>query len=270
MSATASPPRPARRVGVLGYGAIGGRVADLLANGRVPGCDLAAVLTRSSPAPRRVGTVEELVARSDIVVEAAGHRPLARWGPRITAAGVDLLVVSVGALVDDSLLAGLRGGTSGGRLLVSSGALGGLDLLRAASLLGPFESVTLESRKRPDVLVQPWMALQLVERLRASSGPVTAFEGTARQAARQFPESANVAATLGLATLGLDAVRVTMIGDPAAAGPRHVVHAEGAAGSYEVSIANAPSPANPRTSAITPFAVVRALQDLAGSFVVGA
>lgn len=65
---------------------------------------------------------------------------------------------------------------------------------------------------------------------------------SAREAAAGFPESANVAATLALATTGLDITRVTVVGDPSATVVRHTVHASGDAGAYEISLENPPRP----------------------------
>lgn len=252
------------RVGVIGRGAIGGTVVRLLEEGAADGCVFSGVLTSGAG----TGDLDALVHRSDLLVEAAGHEALTRYGPVIVEAGVDLLVVSVGALVDDRLLDTLRS-EGGGRLLVSAGAIGGLGLLRAAAMLGPLERVSLESTKRAEILVRPWMDPDLVSRLEAGRAPVEVFAGTAREAAARFPESANVAATLGLATTGLDATRVSVVGDPAATRTRHVIRAAGAAGAYEIAIENTPSEENPRTSAITPYAVVRALNDLRAGMVVG-
>ncbi|MQB01071.1 MAG: aspartate dehydrogenase [Actinobacteria bacterium] len=256
----------AHRVGILGHGAIGSTVARLLEEGAVPGCRLAGVFTRSGSAPRRLDTVAALAAHSDIIVEAAGHAALEEHGPEIVGSGTDLLVVSAGALIDDALYEALRPRT-GGRLLVSTGAIGGLDLLRAARLLGPLEEVLLESTKTPAVLRQPWMEEKTLRALDGARGPVDAFQGSAREAAARFPESANVAAALALATVGLDATRVVIVADPDVNGPRHVVRASGAAGSYEVTVSNRPSEQNPRTSAITAYAVARALGDRGGHVV---
>ena len=75
-------------------------------------------------------------------------------------------------------------------------------------------------------------------------------------------------ATLALATLGFDRTRVTIVGDRAAVRVRHVIDVEGDAGRYAFHIENTPS-SNPRTSAITPFNVLRALCDQSDAVVVG-
>lgn len=258
------------RVGVIGHGAIGAVVSSELAAGRVPCCTLAGVLTRSHhhEGPDAVRSLDELMERSDIVVEAAGHQAVVDHAARILGAGIDLLVVSVGALVDDELRARLTRADLPGRLLLSSGAIGGLGLLRAAALLGTIDSVRLTTTKAPDALLAAWMTPSLTAELRHGTAPVPVFEGTAREAVAHFPTSVNVSATLALATLGLDRTRVTVVADRAAVRVRHVIEVDGDAGHYELHIDNTPS-TNPRTSAITPYNVLRALNDMSDRTVVG-
>jgi aspartate dehydrogenase len=258
------------RVGVIGHGTIGSVVAAELASGRMAGCELAGVLARSPRGgqPMPATTLDELIERSDIVVEAAGHTAVADHGPTVLAAGVDLLVVSVGALIDDELRATLIDAAKPARLLLSAGAIGGLGLLRAAALMGSIDSVRLTTTKAPAALLAGWMTPSLTEELRTATAPVAVFEGTAREAVAHFPMSVNVAATLALATLGLDRTRVTIIADASAQRVRHVIEVEGDAGRYELHIDNTPS-SNPRTSAITPYNVLRALCDMSDATVIG-
>lgn len=261
-------------VGVIGHGAIGSVVAGALAAGEVPGCGLASVLRRAgSPAPPvptscRATSIDELIEASQVVVEAAGPAALAEHGPAVAAAGLDLLVASVGALVDDGLRERLtRPGKA--RLLLSSGAIGGLELLRAATLLGPVREVRLRTVKQPRALVRPWMSAHERQRIHAADTAVTVFDGPARDAVTRFPESANVAATLALATVGFDETHVELVADPAAQRVRHGITVEADAGRYELTVENTPSD-NPRTSAVTAYALVRALADLSARVVVGA
>lgn len=260
------------RVGVIGFGAIGRPVVDALRNGRVPGCTLSAILIRSGlpddVAPLGASSVHDLIDRSDLVVEAAGQAALASLGPLVVESGTDLLALSVGALSDDRLYEKLtRDG--GGRLLLSTGAVGGLDTLSAAMLAAPLDFVSLVSRKRSDLLVRPWMNAGLAEALERDDAEVEAFDGPAREAVKLFPESANIASTLALATVGFDRMRVTIIGVPRAAEVEHRVIASGRAGSYEFVFRNQAAGTNPRTSAITPFSVIRALRRMQARTVVG-
>jgi aspartate dehydrogenase len=257
------------RVGLIGCGAIGGAIADALQRGAVPGAALAGVLRRrASTEQSAVSSVDELLVRCDVVVEAASHAALAAHGPAVTRAGRDLVVLSVGALADDSLRAELTV-ESGGRVLLSTGACGGVDLLRAAHALEPLEAVALRTTKAGAAVVRDWMEPDLQARLADGGEPVVAFSGPARDAVRLFPETANIAALLALATVGLDRVTVTVVGDPRRTSAKHEIDATGAAGRYRFEIENAVSPANPRTSAVTAYAVVRALADRVGLFTPG-
>jgi aspartate dehydrogenase len=56
-----------------------------------------------------------------------------------------------------------------------------------------------------------------------------------------------------------------VVADPGAERTRHVIEAEGTAGRYRFEIDNLPSAETPTTSAVVPFAVLRAITDLAGT-----
>ncbi|MCY4134281.1 MAG: aspartate dehydrogenase [bacterium] len=249
------------RVGLIGCGAIGSVVARELSQGAVKGAELTAVFDLVVDHPLKVGERDSLLSRSDVVVEAAGHGALREHGVAIRESGADLLVVSIGALADDDLEVRLRR-AEGGRLYLCTGAIGGFDILRAAMLFGPLEEVAITSTKPAVALSRPWMEQTVQDALAGGSEPVKVFDGPAREACALFPESANVTATLSLATLGFDRVRVQMVGDPAVTRVRHVVTASGAAGAYELSFENAASPDNPRTSAVTAYSVLRAVGDI--------
>ncbi len=248
------------RVGLIGCGSIGSVVARELSQGAVDGVELTAVFDLVVDHPLRVQDMDSLLSCSDLVVEAAGHEALRNYGMAVREAGADLLVVSIGALADEDLEADLKK-AEGGRLLLCTGAIGGFDILRAAMLLGPLDEVAITSTKPAAALSRPWMDGAVREALARGSAPVTVFDGPARQACALFPESANVTATLSLATVGFDRVRVQMAGDPAAVRVRHVVTASGRAGAYELSFENAASPGNPRTSAVAAYSVLRAIGD---------
>lgn len=249
------------RVGLIGCGAIGSVVARELSQGAVDGAELSAVFDLVVDHPLGVDGRGLLLARSDVVVEAAGHGALREHGVAVRESGTDLLVVSIGTLADEDLETRLRQ-AEGGRLLLCTGAIGGFDILRAAMLFGPLDEVAITSTKPAGALSRPWMEQAVKDALVSGSEPVTVFDGPARRACALFPESANVTATLSLATVGFDQVRVRMVGDPAATRVRHVVTASGVAGDYELSFENAPSPDNPRTSAVTAYSVLRAIGDL--------
>jgi aspartate dehydrogenase len=253
------------RVGVIGSGAIGSAVIHALTAGALDGVALVGVVDNrpvvDCPVPQM--SVAEAVGSCDVIVECAGQVVVAQYAAEILDAGVDLLVTSVGALADPAVADRVRA-AGPGRMLCTAGAVGGIDLLAAAAYAAPLRRIAVTTTKRPAALVQPWMDRAAEERLRTATAPVEVFRGTAREAATAFPRSLNVAATVALATGGFDAVEVVLVADPHTELTTHVIEAEGATGEYRFEIRNHPSQANPRTSGVVPFAVLRSLAVLVG------
>ncbi|WP_075907244.1 aspartate dehydrogenase domain-containing protein [Actinomadura sp. CNU-125] len=253
-----------KAIAVLGHGAIGSVVCERLLAGAVPGARLDCVVTRRAAGAAApdvavpVVTADEAIGRADVLVECAGHAALAAHGEAALTAGTDLVVSSAGALADGSLGERLRA-AGPGRLFVTAGALGGLDVLTAAASAAPFTTIRLSTTKTPAALVQDWMDAAQKEELARADGPVVVFSGPAEEAAALFPRSMNVAATLTLALPGAP-VEVELIADPAAARVTHVVTAAGPIGDYRFEVRNHPSPANPRTSRVVPYAVLQTLR----------
>jgi aspartate dehydrogenase len=253
------------RVGLIGHGAIGSVIAAQLIDGALPEMELVSVLDPLNPHPDLAAAdLSEMLEGVDLVIEAAGHGALVEHGPQIVAADTPLLIVSVGALADDALHKKLLDGGTG-RLIYTTGAIGGLDTLRAAALAGGLADVQMTSTKPASNLLRDWMDDSLRAAIETGHDPVVVFDGTARDACRLFPESANVFAALALATIGFDAVRAQLIADPGASRVRHIVTAHGDVGEYEFTFDNRASASNPKTSAVVPWAVLRGLNDLSTS-----
>ncbi|MFI9025931.1 aspartate dehydrogenase domain-containing protein [Streptomyces sp. NPDC053560] len=261
---SSSAPAP-RKVGLVGWGAIGRVVGTALAEGGVPGAELVCVVDNrvlgDAPAPQL--SFEDALDNCDLIVEAAGQSVVREWGERVLKSGTDLLVASTGALTDEDLAAALLA-AGPGRVYFTGGAVGGLDLLQAVRSLGPLTDVTLTTTKLPSTLEQPWMGEDLLHRMRTASGPVEVMRGTARDVPVKFPKSTNVAASVALAAGDLDAVRVHVVADPAAQHTRHVIEASGSHGVYRFEVQHLPDPGNPATSQVVPYAVLRSLGALAG------
>lgn len=251
------------RVALLGHGAIGRVVARELLAGAVDGARLVAVVSRSAPDGLPVPhlDLEGAVADSDVVVECAGADAVREAIDPVLSAGRDLLVTSVGALLDPALRSRLRS-LGPGRLRCTHGALGGLDLLASAAAADALDSVVLTTTKKPAALLRPWMDEAERRRIAEATGEVTVFRGTPAEAVRLFPESVNVAAALALAVDDLDGVVVRVHADPAATLTRHLVEASGPSGRYRFEIEHRPSPDNPRTSGVVPYSVLRTLRGM--------
>ena len=237
-----------RCVALVGHGAIGQGVQALLA-GRSD-LQIVQVLGR--------GDVLDLAQQPDLLVECAGHGALMQHVLPALRAGIDSIVASVGALSDAALAAQLEAAAREGRarLQLVSGAIGAIDALAAAKL-GGLSTVRYTGRKAP--LAWAGTPAEQGRDLAALTTATVIFEGTAREAAATFPKNANVAATVALAGLGLDATTVRLIADPAAGGNVHQVEAEGAFGRFELTMRGQPLASNPKTSALTVYSVARAI-----------
>lgn len=254
---------------MIGCGAIAGGVLRLLRPEdqiELVGALVAdAGKSRDVAAPRIVTSLDELLAlRPTVVVELAGHAALGCYGPPILRAGIDLMMVSVGALAHPAVERAIVDAACAGqsRAIVVSGAIGALDAIAAASV-GGLTRVTHTTRKPARALLSPSEAAAL-------DAPCELFRGTAREGALRFPESINVAAAVSLAGIGLDRTEVCVIADPNVDRNRHEVVAEGEFGELRFEIANIPTDDNPRTGRLVAMSVVHALRQRQAPLRVGA
>ena len=266
-----------RDVALIGAGAIAATVIEHLA-GNEAGARIAALLVRPDREERaaflapdgcRVLTdIAGVVAmRPDLVAECAGHGAVAEYADAVLDAGIDLAVISTGALADAALLEDLRGRArqSGAQLLIPAGAVAGIDALAAARTQG-IERVVYTSRKPPAA----WKGTpaEAACDLDTLTEPVVHYRGDAGQAARLYPKNANVAATVALAGVGFEDTEVTLIADPAAHANIHEIEAEGAFGRLHITVNGATLPDNQKTSALAAYSMVRCVMNRAESLVI--
>ncbi|MGG5817728.1 aspartate dehydrogenase [Falsiroseomonas sp. HW251] len=193
-----------------------------------------------------------------LVCECAGHAAVAQHGAAVLAAGRDLVVASTGALADQALLDALKDAAvkGGAQILLPAGAVGGLDALAAAKLRGT-PRVTYVGRKPPGAW-KGTKAETLLD-LDALKAPATFYEGSARAAARDFPQNANVAATIALAGVGFGATQVKLVADPGIARNLHELEVESDALRFSIRLEGVPSSTNPKTSLTAGLSMARAV-----------
>ena len=253
-----------RRVAIIGYGAIGRALTSAL--GALGGYSVAIVLrpgSASEPTVDPACTIVHDLATlrrfaPTLVIEAAGAGAVRDWGSAVLGLGVPLLLSSVGALHDEALRAALVAAAEAAetRLYLPSGALAGLDYVRAARG-APNLRVRYESRK-PSAAWADELA-----RLGHPARPdeaVTLLEGSAREAAARYPANLNVAATLALAGVGFEATEVSVVVDPAARGNTHSITVTSDLGTLDLSVVNRPSPDNAKTSWIVSRSLLAAVE----------
>ncbi len=264
-----------RTVAIAGLGAIGLPLARALDNG-VDGLRLVAVSARDQAkaaanlvtfrAPPALVELPEL-AEADIVVEAAPASVFERIAVPALEAGRVFIPSSVGALLPRMHLVRLAR-QSGARIVIPTGALLGLDAVRAAAE-GPVDSVSIETRKPLNGLAgAPYLEKNGID-VMAMTEPTVVFEGNAFDAAAGFPANVNVAAALALAGIGPARTRVTIWADPTVTRNIHTIRVEAAAARFTMTIENVPSEENPKTGKLTALSVLACLRGLVSSLKVG-
>ena len=208
-------------------------------------------------------------AGTNLIVEAAGQEAVSLYGSEALMTKRDLLVCATGAFTDDSLYQGLVDLASQyrRRLIIPAGAIGGIDALASAALSG-LDEVSITTRKPPAAWAGT-AAEEMVNLAEITTEPVCIFEGSAREAARRFPQNVNVAATLACAGIGLDRTVARIFADPTITRNLHEIYFSGKSGSFSIEVCGNPSTDNPRTSALTAYSVIKTIRNLTSPVMIG-
>ena len=265
------------RVGLIGFGAIGQQVLQSLQRPDSAATVLAILVRAERAATVRAELPKDIavVSRAEdfssfdlkLVAECAGQPAVVQYGDTVLRMGIDLMIISTGALADDALRTGLTSAAreAGARILIPAGAIGGLDALNALRL-GGLSHVTYTSAKPPE----SWRgtAADRSFDLGKLSGSTVIFEGTARQAARLYPKNANLAATVALAGRGLDETQIILVADPGLRENVGKIEAGGTFGSLTLECRGPQAAGNPKTSAVTAFSIVHAIENQARTLII--
>ncbi len=264
-----------RRVAIGGLGTIGLSVANWLV--QADGFDLAAVAASSVASAEskvsdlgvspKVVVATELADHADIVIECAPAAHFAAIAEPAIDAGRTLVALSAGALLTrPDLVEGAD--LSGAQIIVPTGALIGLDAVRAMAQ-GEIVSVTLVTRKPPKGLIgAPYLEAEDID-VANLTDPLRVFHGNAFDAAKAFPANINVGAALALAGAGPERTMIEISADPTISRNRHRVEVVSDSAIASTEIEGMPSADNPRTSASVANSVIAALRRMSDPLVVG-
>ncbi len=267
------------KIGVIGCGAIGTEICKAV-DTEIINAKLVAVYDREREhCARLLGTLknkpevlspDELISRADIVVECASQAAVRELGLSVLEKGKDLMVLSVGALMDSKLLEEFArvAKERNSMIYIPSGAIAGLDGLKSTSIASIYK-VVLSTTKNPESLLGAPFVLEHNLDLSSLHGKTMLFEGCADDAVRAFPENVNVAASLSLAGIGAKKTLVRVFVDPEATKNIHEINVEGDFGTLTCRIENVPSPANPKTSFLAALSAIATLRKITEPLQIG-
>jgi aspartate dehydrogenase len=263
-------------VGIIGLGTIGSVVANALdkgiagmalravASGRQEKA-LAALATLSSPT--ELMSIDAVAECCDIVVDCAPKSVFRDIAEAALTRGRTLVTVSgAGILANADIETMAR--DHGGQVILATGALLGLDAVRAASE-GTINSVRMITRKPPNALRDAPHIVDNNINLDGLNGATRVFSGSAREGAMAFPANVNVAAALGLAGVGADATQLEVWADPHLDRNTHAIEVDADSARFTLHIENVQSPENPGTGKITALSVIACLRGMTAPMKIG-
>ena len=266
-----------KKIGIVGCGTIGQKVATELDAGSVKGACLTAISSRSPDKAKEfasslksqppVLSLTDMIPRVDIVVEAATGEALDQIAKETLGTGKDLIALSCGALLDrDDLL--LLAQENDASIYVPSGAIAGLDGVLSA-VEGRIDDITMITRKPPGGLKgAPGVEASGID-LDEVTEPTVVYEGPVLEACRLFPANVNVSAALSMAGIGPHKTNIRIYADPTVTRNTHEIVIEGEFGRLAIKIENVPSPTNPRTGILSALSALATLRKITSPLKVG-
>lgn len=214
-----------KKLVIVGCGRLGRIVAEAVANGLLPEYELVGVYSRSADKMGRItslmekhgraciacNSITELLAlKPDYLVETASPAAMRELAVPALQNGTSIVTLSIGAFADDGFYKEVieAAKSSGARVYIASGATGGFDVLRTASLMG-HASAKFFNEKGPNGL---WGTAVYDETLHTEQRVV--FKGNAVEAIAMFPTRVNVTVAASRASVGPENMQVTMQSTP--------------------------------------------------------
>jgi aspartate dehydrogenase len=267
-----------KRIGIVGCGAVGSQLARSLTAYFKDRAQLMVLCDRQNAKAQSLSNEldphpdvlpeDSVPFHCDLIIEAANDETCRRLLPKALDLGRDVLVLSVGGLIDiyEEVFALAR--RKHANLYIPSGGIVGIDGLEAA-MTGGVTSVKLITKKPPSTLVDSPYVLEKSLRFAEFTGETTIFEGSAREAIKAFPFNINIAATLSFAGLGLDQTRVSVVTGPHITKIIHEIEIEGAFGKMTTRTENVPLPQSPNISYLAVLSACATLNEIMNPVKIG-
>lgn len=229
-----------------------------------------AKLSRTFSKVEQTTNIDRGLKDADFVVEAASQEAARQYAPGILRKGKSILMMSVGALVDEDFRDMLVSLAYKNRckIYLPSGAVVGIDGICAAASAGIDEVILISYKPVQALRNIDYLAKRKIDLDRLTK-PTVIFDGSAKDAVRYFPQNINVAATISLAGIGFDRTKVKIVADPTAKRNTHRLIVKGEFGEFESVVRNMPSPKNPKTSHLAALSAISAIRKIVGDVWIG-
>ena len=265
------------KIGIIGCGTIGTELAKFVQTECSDKAELsylcdhhsekAAKVKKVLKSPAKVAELNELISQSDLIVEAASAGVVSNVVRKAMYFHKRILVMSAGGLLEIRDWAQLLQRYFG-KIVIPSGAIAGLDALKAARQ-GKIREVKLVTRKPPKGLEEaPFFQTHPFPKLTEKS-EVCVFKGPAEKAVKSFPQNINVAAVLSLYGIGPSKTNVEIWTPKTYRFNQHEVTIEGDFGNIRTITQNLPSPHNPKTSALAIHSAIASLEKIFSPIKIG-
>ena len=214
-----------KKLVIVGCGRLAGIVSDAVIKGLLPEYNLVGVYSRTVAKAESIvekmqkygkncmacTTLEDLLAlKPDYLVEAASPAAMRELAIPALMNGTSIVTLSIGALADETFHQEVMdvAKTYGTRVYIVSGATGGFDILRTASLMGN-ASAKFFNEKGPNALKGTAVYDETLQ-----SEQRVVFSGNATEAIKLFPTKVNVAVAASLASIGPENMQMSMQSTP--------------------------------------------------------
>jgi aspartate dehydrogenase len=262
---------PIKKIGIVGCGAIGSRLAKFIQSDLSHSAKVIALsdvnnlkaleLSRSLKSQPRQTSINALIKKCDLIIESSIRDVSYGVVRQSLRQNKDILVMSVGGLIGKKDIFKLLN-KSKGRLFIPSGAICGLDALKALALIG-IDKIELRTYKSVAGLKESPYVINNKIKLKNFRKETMIFEGNVIEAVKNFPANINVAATLSLLLKDENKLKIKIFTGPEIKRNIHKIKAESGAGSIVAETYNQTCPDNPKTSFL---AVLSAQSILNGIF----
>ncbi|MCX5716231.1 MAG: aspartate dehydrogenase [Candidatus Omnitrophica bacterium] len=266
------------KIGLVGCGTIGTQIAKAINTRFKKNAALVAIsdtdegkiaaikkVLRSKPAALKI---DALIKKADLVIEAASAKVSGEVAKKTVQAGKDIMIMSSGGIIKNYTALFNLAKKNGCRVYIPSGAICGLDGVKAA-LLGNIKTARLTTTKPPAGLKgAPFVEKNKID-LDGINTDTTIFEGSAIEAIGGFPANINVSCALSMAGIGPENTKVMIVASPGSTRNVHEVSVEGEFGKISTRTENIPAPGNPKTSYLAVLSAIAMLEQIMSPIKIG-